>query len=75
MKKRYPIPPIALLAFADGFVGFIGGGENERGRFPENLSELNDDLREFVASRYRKEGTRASARSLRSPSTETPDKR
>lgn len=36
------------LRFVDGLVGFLGSGENARGRFPKNLTELNDDLREFA---------------------------
>lgn len=31
------------------FVAFIGNGENTRGRFPTNLSELSADCHEFAA--------------------------
>jgi len=45
-------PPPALF---DGFIAFIGNGEQSRGRFPTNLSELNDDCREFASSRSSRE--------------------
>jgi hypothetical protein len=31
-----------------GFIGFIGSGENSRGRFPKTLTELSDDARDYV---------------------------
>lgn len=42
--------PPAPRWFIDGFVAFIGNGENKAGRFPANLTELNDALREFIAA-------------------------
>ena len=34
-----------------GFVAFIGNGDNSRGQFPKNLTELNADWTEFAAAR------------------------
>ncbi len=31
-----------------GFIGFIGHGENSRGAFPTTLTELSDDARDYV---------------------------
>lgn len=31
-----------------GFIGFLGSGENSRGRFPLTLTELSDDARDYV---------------------------
>ena len=34
-----------------GLVGFIGSGENKRGRFPATLTELSEDCNDYLAAR------------------------
>lgn len=38
-----------LTQFVDGFIAFVGAGENRLGRFPANLTELNEAMQEWLA--------------------------
>lgn len=44
------LSPKTLGNVMQAFVAFIGNGENSRGRFPVNLTELNEDCKEFAAA-------------------------